>query len=84
MAHIELTNMKTLKLLPFLFLFISCDTKKESIIDSQKLINNQIVGLADSLNRVSDTGSIHRIRFEIHTQQLRFDSLSNELKKLNK
>ncbi len=77
--------MKTLKFLPLLSLFfISCDSKKDSIIDSQKLINQQLTGLADSLNRVSDTTSFRRIRSEIHVLQLRFDSLSVELKKFKK
>ena len=76
--------MKILKLLPFLFLFIACDSKKESIIDGQKLINKQLIGLTDSLNRVSDSTSFHRIKSEIHILQLKFDSLSVELKKFKR
>ena len=64
-----------------LLLFISCDSKKESLIDSQKLINKQLTGLSDSLNRVSDSQSFYRIKGEIHALQMRFDSLSNALKK---
>ncbi len=74
--------MQKLKPLFFLlFLFGSCDTKKESIIDSQKLINKHITGLADSLKHVSDSESFNRIKTEIHTLQYRFDSLGIELKK---
>lgn len=77
--------MKKLILLPFLLMFfIACDTKRESIIDSQKLINKRLTGLADSLQHFSDSESIARIRGEIKTEQLRFDSLSNELNKLKK
>ena len=76
--------MKKLILLPLLcFLFISCDSKKQSIIDSQKLVNKRITGLADSLKRVSDSESYIRIKEEIRVEQLRFDSLSNELNKLS-
>lgn len=74
------------KILPcflVLFLLTSCDSKKESIIDSQKLINNQLAGLADSLKRVSDSADYNRIKTEIHYQQYRFDSLNNELKKFH-
>lgn len=76
--------MKVLKLLSFILLFVSCDSKKESIIDSQKLINKQLTGLADSLNRVSDSASLFRIKSEIKVLQLRFDSLSVELQKFNR
>lgn len=77
--------MKKLILLPFAcLLFISCDSKKESIIDSQKVINKKITGLADSLQHVSDSESLNRIKSEIRVEQLRFDSLSNELNKLKK
>lgn len=76
--------MKKLNLLLFILLFISCDSKKQSIIDSQKLINKQLTGLADSLHRVSDSESYLRIKKEVQVLQLRFDSLSNELKKFNK
>ncbi len=77
--------MKILKLLPFLLVFTtSCDTKKESIIDGQKLINKQLTGLSDSLNRVSDSASFNRIKGEIHSLQLKFDSLGVELKKFKK
>ena len=76
--------MKKLILLPLLFfLFVSCDSKKESIIDSQKLINKRITGLADSMQHVGDSESLNRIKGEIRVEQLRFDSLSNELNKLN-
>ncbi len=62
--------MKKLILLPFLLLFfISCDTKKESIIDGQKLINKQLTGLADSLKHVSDSEGIVRIKGEIAVLQ---------------
>jgi hypothetical protein len=77
--------MKKLVLLLFLFsLFNSCDSKKESLIDSQKLINKQLTGLADSLQHVSDSVSYNRIKKEIHILQLRFDSLNNELNNLKK
>ncbi len=76
--------MKILKLLLVLFLFVSCDTKKQSIIDGQKLINKQLTGLADSLNRVSDSASLNRIRLEIHVLQIKFDSLGVELKKFKR
>ena len=76
--------MKKLILAPFvLFFFISCDTKKQSIIDSQILINKRLTGLADSLQHVADSESYNRIKSEIRVEQLRFDSLSNELNKLN-
>ncbi|HVX27440.1 MAG TPA: hypothetical protein VHB70_13915 [Parafilimonas sp.] len=76
--------MKKLILLPFLFIFfISCDTKKQGIIDSQKLINKQLTGLQDSLRHVGDSESYNRIKSEIRVDQLRFDSLSNELNKLS-
>jgi hypothetical protein len=75
--------MKKLILLSFAYLLCtSCDSKKESIIDSQKMINKRLTGLADSLQHVSDSQSIYRIRSEIRIEQLRFDSLSNELNKL--
>jgi len=77
--------MKKLILLLFLFfLFNSCDSKKESLIDSQKLINKQLTGLTDSLQHVSDSVSFNRIKTEIRVLQLRFDSLSNELNDLKK
>ena len=77
-------GMKKLILLPLaLFFFTSCDTKKQSIIDSQKMINKRLTGLADSLQHVSDSESYNRIKSEIRVEQLRFDSLSNELAKLN-
>ena len=77
--------MKKLILLPLLlFVFAACDSKRESIIDSQKLINKRLTVLGDSLQRVSDQESIHRIKEEIRVEELRFDSLSNELNKLNK
>ena len=72
---------KFISLFILLLSFISCDTKKQSIIDSQKLINKKITGLADSLQRVGDSESYNRIKGEIYVLQLRFDSLSNELKK---
>lgn len=76
--------MKKLILLPFfLSLFVACDSKKQGIIDSQKLINKRLTGLADSLQHVSDSESYNRIKSEIHVEQLRFDSLSNELNKVN-
>ena len=46
------------------------------------MINKRLTGLADSLQRVSDSQSVYRIRSEIRIEQLRFDSLSNELNKL--
>jgi len=74
--------MKKLKSLSMLLvLLISCDTKKQSIIDSQKLINKQLTGLADSLKRVSDSQSFYRIKGEVVVLQQRFDSLSDELDK---
>ncbi|HEY2725992.1 MAG TPA: hypothetical protein VGI61_02385 [Parafilimonas sp.] len=77
--------MKKLILLPFVcLLFVSCDSKKESIIDSQKMINKRITGLADSLQHVGDSASLNRIKAEIRVEQLRFDSLTNELNKLKK
>lgn len=76
--------MKKLILLPFLLsFFVACDSKKQSIIDSQKLINKRLTGLADSLHHVSDSESYNRIKSEIHVEQIRFDSLKNELDKLN-
>lgn len=72
------------KLNPLFFLLFlpgSCDTKKEGIIDSQKLINKQLTGLADSLQHVGDSEAYNRIKTEIHSLQYKFDSLSNELKK---
>jgi hypothetical protein len=68
---------KTWSLLFVLFILSSCDSKKESIIDSQKLINKQLTGLADSLKHVSDTVAFNRIKSEIHYLQFKFDSLSN-------
>ena len=77
--------MKKLILLPsLLFFFVACDSKKESLIDSQKLINKQLTGLADSLQHVSDSVSFNRIKMEIRVLQLRFDSLNNELNDLKK
>lgn len=77
-------SMKKLILLPFLFVsFISCDTKKQGIIDEQKLINKQLTGLQDSLQHAGDSESIKRMQSEVHVLQLRFDSLSNELSKFN-
>ena len=74
--------MKKLRSLSMLLvLLISCDTKKQSIIDSQKLINKQLTGLADSLKRVSDSQSFYRIKGEVVVLQQRFDSLSDELDK---
>ena len=68
-------------LLFLLFLLGSCDTKKESIIDSQKLINKQLTGLTDSLKHAGDSESYNRMKTEVHYLQYKFDSLSNELKK---
>ena len=77
--------MKKLILLPFAcLLFVSCDSKKQSIIDSQKMINKRLTGLADSLQHVGDTESLNRIKSEIRVEQIRFDSLTNELNKLKK
>ena len=77
--------MKKIILLPLLlFVFASCDSKKQSLIDSQKLINKKLTGLADSLNRVSDSASFYRIKSEIRVLQIRFDSLDNELDKFDK
>ncbi len=76
--------MKKLILVPILlFIFASCDTKKQSIIDGQKMINKRLTGLADSLQHVGDSESYNRIKSEIRVEQLRFDSLSDELSKLN-
>ncbi|MEP6465141.1 MAG: hypothetical protein ABJB05_02495, partial [Parafilimonas sp.] len=68
--------MKKLILPFFILLFISCDSKKESIIDSQKVINKQLTGLEDSLKRVNDSTSHLRMKNEVRVLQLRFDSLS--------
>jgi uncharacterized protein YcfL len=76
--------MKKIILVPLLFfLFISCDSKKQSIIDSQKLINKKLTGLQDSLQHAGDSESLNRMKSEVRVLQLRFDSLSNELNKLN-
>jgi hypothetical protein len=76
--------MKKIILLQFLFFqFISCDSKKQRIIDSQKLINKRLTGMADSLQHAGDSESLNRIKAEISVEQLGFDSLSNELSKLN-
>jgi len=77
--------MKKIILLPFLmFFFVSCDSKKGSIIDSQKLINKKLIGLQDSLNRVSDSADHARMTSEVHALQQRFDSLSKELEKFER
>ncbi|MBV9961902.1 MAG: hypothetical protein JO072_06605 [Parafilimonas sp.] len=77
--------MKKLILLPvLLFFFVACDSKREGIIDGQKLINKRLTGLGDSLQHVSDSASIHRIKEEILVEELRFDSLNKELDKLKK
>ena len=77
--------MKKLILLLFAcVLFISCDSKKESIIDSQKMINKQLTGLQDSLQHAGDSESLNRMKSEVRVLQLRFDSLTNELNKLKK
>ena len=76
--------MKKLILLPLFLFLVACDSKKQSIIDSQRLINKQLTGLSDSLHRVSDSESFNRIKREIQVLQLRFDSLSNELNNFKK
>lgn len=73
--------MQKLKPLLLFFLLGSCDSKKESIIDSQKLINKQLTGLADSMKHAGDSESLTRMRTEVHALQYRFDSLGTELKK---
>ncbi len=78
-------SMKKLNLLFLAFMLISaCDSKKQSIIDSQKMINKRLTGLSDSLHHVGDSESYNRIKSEIRIEQLRFDSLNNELQKFDR
>lgn len=62
----------------------SCDSKKEGIIDEQKLINKNLTGLQDSMQHAGDSESLARMKSEAQVLQLRFDSLNNELKKYKK
>lgn len=75
--------MKKLVLSPlFLLLFVSCETKKSSVIAKQKVINQQLTGLYDSLEHFTDTPSINRIKGEIAVLQVQFDSLKTEYEKM--
>jgi uncharacterized protein YcfL len=77
--------MKRLTLLPiFLLLFIGCETKKSGVVAGQEVINKQLTGLYDSLEHVSDSESINRIKGEIKVLQHQFDSLNTEYEKMEK
>ena len=75
--------MKNKLILFTLLLLTSCDSKREGIIDNQKVINKQLTGLYDMLNRLSDSTEIQRTKHKIDSLHLTYDSLSKELKKLD-
>ena len=76
--------MKIIKPLFFaLLLLTSCDSKKEGIIDGQKLINKQLTGLYETLNRISDSAEFYRLKHKIDSLHFKYDSLSTELKKFD-
>lgn len=76
--------MKRIKPLFFtLLLLASCDTKKQGIIDNQKLINKQLTGLYETLKRQSDSAEFYRVQHKIDSLHFKYDSLSRELKKFN-
>ncbi len=73
--------MKQIRPLFFtLLLLASCDTKKQGIIDNQKLINKQLTGLYDLQHRVSDSAEFYRLKRQIDSLHFKYDSLSTELK----
>lgn len=65
-------------------ILVACDSKKEGIIDEQKMINKQLTGLQDSMQHAGDSTSLARMKGEAQVLQLKFDSLNNELQKYKK